>query len=98
VLWADDLGAAAGQLAGIHNVDLVLADWEISELTSGQRLMPAKVPLVVLTAFDGGGYERERVLKHLFSFLGVVSKEQTLDGMLDNIEIIFANHEVHPSA
>lgn len=50
-----------------------------------------KVPVIVITACDAEEVERERKLKGRFQFLGVVSKEQAIEGIVDQIEILFNN-------
>jgi CheY-like chemotaxis protein len=50
-----------------------------------------KVPVIVITACDSSEIERERRLKGCFQFLGVVSKEQSMDGILEQIEILYGN-------
>lgn len=50
-----------------------------------------KVPVIVITACDSSEIERERRLKGCFQFLGVVSKEQPMDGILEQIEILYQN-------
>jgi CheY-like chemotaxis protein len=50
-----------------------------------------KIPVIVITACDSKEVERERRLKGCFQFLGVVSKEQPMDGILEQVGILFAN-------
>jgi len=50
-----------------------------------------KVPVIVITACDLSEIEGERRLKGCFQFLGVVSKEQAMTGILQQIEILFEN-------
>ncbi len=50
-----------------------------------------KIPVIVITACDSKEIERERRLKGCFQFLGVVSKEQAMDGILQQIEILYQN-------
>lgn len=50
-----------------------------------------KVPVIVITACDSSEIERERRLKGCFQFLGVVSKEQPMDGILNQLELLYSN-------
>ncbi len=50
-----------------------------------------KVPVIVITACDSSEVEKEKRLKGCFRFLGVVSKEQAMDGILEQIEILYGN-------
>jgi CheY-like chemotaxis protein len=50
-----------------------------------------KVPVIVITACDSSEIERERRLRGCFHFLGVVSKEQPMKGILEQIGILFQN-------
>jgi len=50
-----------------------------------------KTPVIVVTACDAEEVGREKKLKGRFQFLGVVSKEQTVDGILDQLEVLYAN-------
>ncbi|MGZ3651060.1 MAG: response regulator [Bdellovibrionota bacterium] len=50
-----------------------------------------KVPVIVVTACDTGEVERERHLKGCFQFLGVISKEQAMDGILAQIRMLYGN-------
>ncbi len=53
-----------------------------------------KVPVIVITACDSSEIERERRLKGCFQFLGVVSKEQSMDRILRQISLLFGNSPV----
>ncbi|MGZ3695743.1 MAG: response regulator [Bdellovibrionota bacterium] len=57
-----------------------------------------KTPVIVVTACDSSEIERERKLKKRFQFLGVVSKDQHLAGMIDQIEMIFGNFPARATA
>jgi CheY-like chemotaxis protein len=50
-----------------------------------------KVPVIVITACDSAEIERERRLKGCFQFLGVVSKEQPMEGILDQVALLYGN-------
>ena len=50
-----------------------------------------KIPVIVITACDKGEIERERRLKGCFKFLGVVSKEQPMEGILAQIRVLYGN-------
>ena len=49
-----------------------------------------KTPVIVITACDSREIERERRLKGCFQFLGVVSKEQPLERILDQLDALYA--------
>jgi CheY-like chemotaxis protein len=57
-----------------------------------------KVPVIVVTACDSSEIERERKLRNRFRFLGVVSKGQSVEGILNQIETIFGNFPVRATA
>ena len=50
-----------------------------------------KVPVIVITACDSSEIERERRLKGCFQFLGVVSKGQPMEGILDQVVLLYGN-------
>jgi CheY-like chemotaxis protein len=49
-----------------------------------------KIPVIVVTACSKEEVEREKRLKGVFQFLGVVSKEQNMEGILDKIHDLYA--------
>jgi CheY-like chemotaxis protein len=57
-----------------------------------------KTPVIVVTACDLEEVGREKKLKGRFQFLGAVSKEQTVDGILDQMEILYASFPVNSGA
>lgn len=57
-----------------------------------------KTPVIVVTACDSSEIERERRLKGRFHFLGVVSKAQKLDSVLDSIQTVYGNAPGLPGA
>lgn len=50
-----------------------------------------KVPVIVITACDISEIEKEKRLKGHFRFLGVASKEQTMDKILEQIDHLYAS-------
>lgn len=50
-----------------------------------------KVPVIVITACDAGEVEQERRPRGCFQFLGVVSKAQPMEGILEQIGILYGN-------
>lgn len=57
-----------------------------------------KIPVIVVTACDSAEVEKERRLKKRFQFLGVVSKGQSAEGVIDQIEMIYGNSPRHATA
>lgn len=49
------------------------------------------VPVIVITACDSSEIERERRLKGCFQFLGVVSKQQPMDHILEQVGVLYGN-------
>jgi CheY-like chemotaxis protein len=58
----------------------------------GEWFGTKKTPVIVVTACQKEEVERERRLKGVFQFLGVVSKEQPMEGMLKQIRSLFAGN------
>lgn len=51
-----------------------------------------KIPVIVVTVCESEEVEREkRKLKGRFQFLGVVSKEQPMDSILEQLEVLYGN-------
>jgi CheY-like chemotaxis protein len=50
-----------------------------------------KTPVIVVTICDAEEVGKEKKLKGRFQFLGVVSKEQPLDGVLNQVELLYKN-------
>lgn len=50
-----------------------------------------KTPVIVVTACDADEVGKEKRLKGRFHFLGVVSKGQELEGILDQIQMLYGN-------
>lgn len=58
----------------------------------------ARVPVIVVTACDAAEIERARKPKDRFHFLGVVSKQQSLERIIDQIITIFRNSSASATA
>lgn len=56
-----------------------------------------KTPVIVITACDLEEVGREKKLKGRFQFLGAVSKEQSIEGILEQMEVLYGNFPA-PSA
>jgi len=50
-----------------------------------------KTPVIVVTVCDAEVVGREKKLKGRFQFLGVVSKGQPMEGILDQLQLIYEN-------
>lgn len=57
-----------------------------------------KTPVIVVTACRKEEVERERRLKGVFQFLGVISKEQPMENILDQVHGIFAGRPASATA
>jgi CheY-like chemotaxis protein len=53
-----------------------------------------KTPVIVVTACDAEEVGRERKLKGRFQFLGVVSKGQDIEGIIEQVELLYGNTPV----
>jgi CheY-like chemotaxis protein len=76
------------------------ADHELAldPLAPADWFMHKKTPVIVVTACNAEEVGREKKLKGRFHFLGVVSKEQTVDGILDQMEALYGSFPVSASA
>jgi CheY-like chemotaxis protein len=57
-----------------------------------------KVPVVVITACDSDEIDREKRPKGHFRFLGVVSKNQPMERIIEQIELLFVNGSLAATA
>lgn len=57
-----------------------------------------KTPVIVVTVCDAEEVGREKKLKGRFQFMGVVSKEQSVEGIIDQIETLYGNFPVSATA
>jgi CheY-like chemotaxis protein len=75
------------------------ADHEIAldPLAPADWFLHKKTPVIVLTACNADEVGREKKLKGRFQFLGVVSKEQGIDKILEAIESLYG-HFPHAAA
>lgn len=57
-----------------------------------------KTPVIVITVCDAEVVGREKKLKGRFHFLGVVSKEQPMEGILDQLQLLYKNFPIEATA
>lgn len=81
--------------AALRRADHELA---LDPMAPEEWFLHKKTPVIVVTACDAEEVGRERKLKGRFQFLGVVSKEQSMDGILDQLETLYKNFPLSATA
>jgi CheY-like chemotaxis protein len=74
--------------ASLRKADQTLA---LDPMAPSEWFLHKKTPVIVVTVCDADEVGREKKLKGRFQFLGVVSKGQPVEGVIDQVRTLYGN-------
>lgn len=74
--------------ASLRKADQTLA---LDPMAPEEWFLHKKTPVIVVTVCDADEVGREKKLKGRFQFLGVVSKGQPLEGVIEQVRMLYGN-------